>query len=63
MAAIMEYEVFAAIFNEVIFEKSKADLLEKSQVANCINAISRKNYIDASTRTLRNFMETLNIIV
>jgi hypothetical protein len=29
MAAIMEYEVFAAIFNEVIFEKSKADLLEK----------------------------------
>ena len=43
MAAVMDYEVFAAIFNDVIFEKSKADLLEKSQVANCINAISRKN--------------------
>ena len=63
MAAIMEYEVFAAIFNEVIFEKSKADLLKKLQIANCINAIGRTNYIDASARTLRNFMETLNIIV
>jgi hypothetical protein len=29
MAAIMEYEVFAAIFNEVIFETSKEDLPEK----------------------------------
>jgi len=29
---IMEYNLFKQIFNETIFDKSKADLLEKLQV-------------------------------